>query len=78
MQKVEKGGGGKALSEMSCEFKEDVYIRPFFTTFMMTTNGGLVQMCFLFNLLDFYLPYKSRWWFQIFFIFTPAWGRFPL
>ena len=19
----------------------------------------------------------SRWWFQIFFIFTPTWGRFP-
>ena len=33
MQKVEKGGGGKALSEMSCEFKEDVYIRPFFYYF---------------------------------------------
>ena len=21
---------------------------------------------------------KSRWWFQIFFIFTPIWGRFPI
>ena len=21
-------------------------------------------------------PYKTRWWFQIFFIFTPIWGRF--
>ena len=21
--------------------------------------------------------YKSRWWFQVFFIFTPIWGRFP-
>ena len=21
--------------------------------------------------------WKSRWWFQIFFIFTPIWGRFP-
>ena len=20
---------------------------------------------------------RSRWWFQIFFIFTPTWGRFP-
>jgi len=20
---------------------------------------------------------KPRWWFQIFFIFTPIWGRFP-
>ena len=23
-------------------------------------------------------PYKSRWWFHIFFIFTPSWGRFRL
>ena len=23
-------------------------------------------------------PSKSRWWFQIFFIFTPIWGRFPV
>ena len=23
------------------------------------------------------LTYYSRWWFQIFFIFTPIWGRFP-
>ena len=22
--------------------------------------------------------YMSRWWFQIFFIFTPVWGRFPI
>ena len=21
---------------------------------------------------------KTRWWFQIFFIFTPTWGRFPI
>jgi len=20
---------------------------------------------------------NSRWWFEIFFIFTPTWGRFP-
>ena len=24
-----------------------------------------------------YSPSLSRWWFQIFFIFTPIWGRFP-
>ena len=24
-----------------------------------------------------YLLISSRWWFQIFFIFTPTWGRFP-
>ena len=23
-------------------------------------------------------PWLSRWWFQIFFIFTPIWGRFPI
>ena len=23
-------------------------------------------------------PLLSRWWFQIFFIFTPTWGRFPI
>ena len=23
-------------------------------------------------------PWKSRWWFRIFFIFTPIWGRFPI
>ena len=23
------------------------------------------------------LKYLARWWFQIFFIFTPIWGRFP-
>ena len=23
-------------------------------------------------------PRKTRWWFQIFFIFTPTWGRFPI
>ena len=23
------------------------------------------------------LRLKTRWWFQIFFIFTPTWGRFP-
>ena len=22
-------------------------------------------------------PNKTGWWFQIFFIFTPTWGRFP-
>ena len=22
--------------------------------------------------------YFARWWFQIFFIFTPIWGRFPI
>ena len=22
--------------------------------------------------------YKSRWWFETFFIFTPIWGRFPM
>ena len=30
---------------------------------------------------DFFLrhsPKKTRWWFQIFFIFTPTWGRFPV
>ena len=25
----------------------------------------------------FYQIYKTRWWFQICFIFTPNWGRFP-
>ena len=26
-----------------------------------------------------YIPFIStRWWFQIFFIFTPIWGRFPI
>ena len=24
------------------------------------------------------LEKKTRWWFQIFFIFTPTWGRFPI
>ena len=28
--------------------------------------------------LIFPLPWLSRWWFQIFFIFTPSWGRFPI
>ena len=23
-------------------------------------------------------PWKTRWWFQVFFIFTPIWGRFPI
>ena len=26
---------------------------------------------------DPYPGYISRWWFQIFFMFTPIWGRFP-
>ena len=24
------------------------------------------------------LHWRTRWWFQIFFIFTPTWGRFPI
>ena len=25
-----------------------------------------------------WLKLKTRWWFQIFFIFIPIWGRFPI
>ncbi len=32
---------------------------------MEKTSGKLVEKVF------------SRWWFQIFFILTPIWGRFP-
>ena len=28
--------------------------------------------------LQIWLLYKTRWWFQIFFIFTPIWGNYPI
>jgi len=36
-------------------------------------KGGAV----LAKLILYCIPYISGWWFQIFFIFTPIWGRFP-
>ena len=30
------------------------------------------------GLAKFWSRFKSRWWFQRFFIFTPTWGRFPI
>ena len=43
---------------------------------LSNTNFGLF---FCKNWALFYdlFTRKSRWWFQIFFIFTPTWGRFP-
>ena len=29
------------------------------------------------DLGDLLLKKRARWWFQIFFMFTPIWGRFP-
>ena len=29
------------------------------------------------NDVHLHAKWSSRWWFQIFFIFTPTWGRFP-
>ena len=37
------------------------------------TLGGPFTRRFRF----FERPMKAGWWFQIFFIFTPIWGRFP-
>ena len=28
--------------------------------------------------MDYETITRTRWWFQIFFIFTPTWGRFPI
>ncbi len=30
------------------------------------------------NIVCHHFPFYTRWWFQIFFIFTPIWGRFPI
>ena len=30
------------------------------------------------GLIDWLIGTKSRWWFQIFFIFTPIWGNDPI
>ena len=47
--------------------------RGTFTTFMKKVFKGT-----MFSYLCFFTPSKSRWWFQIFFIFNPTWGRFPI
>ena len=35
---------------------------------------GLLPLVMLHWNMD---PFKTRWWFQLFFMFTPIWGRFP-
>ncbi len=44
---------------------------------MVVTLGsfGLIGCGFTVSHILYYLV--PRWWFQIFFIFTPLWGRFP-
>ena len=37
-----------------------------------------VKRCWSYNQVRFTNYILSRWWFQIFFIFTPNWARFPI
>ena len=34
-----------------------------------------VTICFIVQIQS---QFRTGWWFQIFFIFTPIWGRFPI
>ena len=38
----------------------------------------VIEVHVIHQILWLKLTYCSRWWFQIFFIFTPIWGRFPI
>ena len=44
-----------------------VIIKPIETEYLFIPFGNIT-----------YQTYSSRWWFQIFFIFIPTWGRFPI
>ena len=44
---------------------------------MASKNGSLVVPWLQKKMLQSLFLLFSGWWFQIFFIFTPTWGRFP-
>ena len=40
-------------------------------------KGGIVCGEFVWNMCPNFVPTKTRWWFQVFFIFIPIWGNDP-
>ena len=61
---------GNHASEINC-----CHIRWYLAIQILGSTGHFVKM----NLLSGRVFLKvTRWWFQIFFIFTPTWGRFPI
>ena len=58
------------MSKWSVQFYEGKHEKPFFIRFFTFIDDWLWSSVLA-------GPKLSRWWFQIFFIFIPIWGRFP-
>jgi len=52
--------------------EESLQVLRKFATFNHIKTYRFAQM-----ILNPQVSNKTRWWFEIFFIFTPTWGRFP-
>ena len=67
---------GLEIEQMS-EWVEDGIGIPFKAQSKTHSNGEIYSFLFTQTMMNGLLTF-TKWWFQIFFMFTPIWGRFPI